>query len=154
RGEFKAIATKVPGVQVCEHLPKLAALADSFAVVRGISHSLAGHELGTAYLNTGNRPVPSLIYPGYGAVVSKELPGDKELPPSVAIPSTPQKAGSLGVRHAPLQTNAVPQPGVPFSVRGISLGDGLTVEEFEKRQKLLAELDTTFKGLETESKLI
>jgi hypothetical protein len=154
RGEFKPIPTTVPGVQVCEHLPRLARLADKYVIVRGVSHTLAGHELGTEYLNTGNRPVPSLIYPGYGAVVSKELPGDADLPHFVAVPNTPQKAGYLGVRYAPLQTNAVPQPGLPFSVRGISLADGLTVEQLEKRQNLLGELDTTFKGFESQSKLI
>ena len=64
-----------PASQVCEHLPKLAKCADKYAILRGVSHTLAGHELGTEYLNTGSRPVPSLVYPGYGAVVSKELPG-------------------------------------------------------------------------------
>ncbi|HXG12829.1 MAG TPA: DUF1501 domain-containing protein [Gemmataceae bacterium] len=154
RGEFKPIPTNVPGIQVCEHLPRLARCADLYTIIRGVSHSLAGHELGTMYLNTGSRPVPSLIYPGYGAVVSKELPGDPDLPHFVAIPNTPQKAGYLGVRYAPLQTNATPQPGVPFSVRGISLSDGLTVEQFEQRQKLLRRLDTAFQGLEANSKLI
>ena len=154
RGEFKPIDTSAPGVRICEHLPRLAKLADRYAIVRGVSHTLAGHELGTEYLNTGSRPVPSLVYPGYGAVVSNEVQGDRDLPHFVAVPTTPQKAGYLGVRHAPLQTNAIPQPGVSFSVRGISLGNGLTVEEFEKRTKLLADLDTTFKGAEADSKLI
>src|SRR6185503_1569749 len=99
-------------------------------------------------------PIPSLVYPGYGAVVSKEVAGDKELPHYVAIPSTPQKAGYLGVRYAPLQTNATPQPGVPFSVRGISLSDGLTVEQFEKRQNLLGALDRSLEEVEKDSKLI
>jgi hypothetical protein len=153
RGEFKPIATTVSGIQVCEHLPKMAACADKYAIVRGISHSLAGHELGTEYLNAGSRPIPSLVYPGYGAVVSKELPGAADLPHFVAIPSTPQKAGYLGVRHAALQTTTVPQPGVPFSVRGISLA-GVTVEQLDKRQKLLGRLDTTFRGFEAGSKLI
>jgi len=154
RGEFKPIPTAVPGLQFCEHLPKLAKCADKFAVLRGVSHTLAGHELGTSYLNTGSRPVPSLVYPGYGAVVSKELAGAASLPHFVAIPSTPQKAGYLGVRYAPLQTNSTPQPGVPFSVRGISLGDGVTVADFEKRQKLLGRLDTAFRGVEAENKLV
>jgi hypothetical protein len=154
RGEFRPIATNIPGVQICEHLPLLAKCVEKYALVRGVTHSLAGHELGTEYLNTGSRPIPSLVYPGYGAVISKELPGAEDLPHFVAVPTTPQKAGYLGVRHAPLQTNAVPQAGLPFSVRGISLGDGLTVAEFEKRQKLLTDLDTTFKGFEKESKLI
>jgi hypothetical protein len=154
RGEFKPIPTNVTGIQVCEHLPRLARCADQYALVRGVSHSLAGHALGTEYLNTGSRPVPSLTYPGYGAVVSRELPGATDLPHFVAIPNTPQKPGYLGVRYAPLQTNATPTPGKPFSVRGISLNDGLTVEEFEKREKLLGALDTTFKGFEADSKLV
>jgi uncharacterized protein (DUF1501 family) len=154
RGEFGTIPTNVSGIHLSEHLPRLAKLADSYAVVRGVTHTLAGHELGTEYLNTGSRAVPSLVYPGYGAVVSREVAGDRELPHFVAVPSTPQKAGYLGVRYAPLQTNDVPKPGVPFSVRGVSLGNGLTVEGFEKRHHLLAELDTTFRGAEADSKLI
>jgi Protein of unknown function (DUF1501) len=154
RGEFKPIPTSVPGIQVCEHLPRLAKCANLYTIVRGVSHSLAGHALGTAYLNTGSRPIPSLVYPGYGAVVSKELPGAADLPHFVAVPNTPQKAGYLGVRHAPLQTNATPVAGQPFSVRGISLGNGVTVEQLEKRHGLLSELDTAFKGLEAESKLV
>lgn len=153
-GEFKPIDTNVAGVRICEHLPKLAKCADKYVILRGVSHSLAGHELGTAYMNAGSRPVPSLVYPGYGAVVSKELPGAPDLPHFVAIPSTPQKAGYLGVRQAPLQTNATPTAGQPFNVRGISLGEGLTVEQFEKREKLLGNLDTTFKGIEGSSKLV
>lgn len=154
RGEFKPIDTNVAGVRICEHLPKLARHADKYAIIRGISHTLAGHELGTEYLNTGNRPVPSIIYPGFGAVVSRELPAARELPPSVAIPSTPQKAGYLGVRYAPLQTGSVPTPDKPFSVRGISLAQGLTVADFERRQQLLTSLDTTFKGFEADSKAV
>lgn len=154
RGEFKAIPTSVAGIQISEHLPKLAKLAEHYALVRGVSHSLAGHELGTEYLNTGSRPVPSLVYPGYGAVVSKEVAGDVELPHFVAVPTTPQKAGYLGVRYAPLQTNTLPQPGIPFSVRGVSLGNGVTVEDFEKREKLLEKLDTTFDGVGADSKLV
>jgi len=154
RGEFKAINTNVAGIQICEHLPNLAKCADKYTIVRGISHTLAGHELGTEYLNTGNRPVPSIVYPGLGAVVSRELAGRPDLPHYVAVPSTPQKAGYLGVRHAPLQTNDAPTPGVPFTVRGVSLANGVTVADFDRRQKLLTSLDTTFRGFESDSKLI
>src|SRR5207253_10999299 len=101
RGEFKPIDTKVPGMQLCEHLPKLAACADKFALLRGVSHSLTEHQMGIKYMNTGNRPLPSLEFPGYGAVVSKELTCPNDLPPFVAIPKTPQVAGVLGVEYAP-----------------------------------------------------
>lgn len=154
RGEFKPIDTSVPGLQICEHLPKLAGCADRYAVLRGVSHNIAGHELGTSYLSTGNRPVPSLAHPGYGAVVAKELLGNAELPHFVAVPSTPQQAGYLGVRHAPLQTNATPKLGEPFSVRGISLENGLTVAQFKQRQKLLEKVDTAFRELEGNSALV
>src|SRR5262245_34852743 len=148
RGEFTSTRTNVNGIELSEHLPRLAKGADQFALLRGVSHTLAGHELGTEYLSTGNRPIQSLTYPGYGAVVSKELTGRDDLPHFVAVPSTPQKAGYLGVRQAPLLTNSVPVAGQPFGVRGISLAEGLTVEQYEKRQKLLAQLDTAFAGEE------
>lgn len=154
RGEFAPIDANVPGLRVCEHLPNLARCADKYTVVRGVTHNVAGHELGTNYLSTGSRPVPSLEYPGYGAVVSRELSGAADLPHFVAIPRTPQKAGYLGVRHAPLETSTTPKPGEPFSVRGISLEGGLTVGQFENRQKLLDKLDTTFQELEGKSALV
>ncbi|QDU94173.1 DUF1501 domain-containing protein [Lignipirellula cremea] len=154
RGEFHPRPTNVPGVQICEHLPQLAACADKYAILNGVSHTLAGHELGTTYLSTGNRPLPSLAYPGYGAVVSKELPGDQQLPHFVAVPSTPQTAGYLGVPSAPLSTNDTPRRGQPFGVRGISLSSGLTIDAFEQRQKLLQSIDTEFDSLAGENSLV
>jgi len=154
RGEFQPIATNVAGIQICEHLPKLAQCADKYAIVRGISHTLAGHELGTSYVNTGSRPVPSLIYPGYGAVVSRELAGATDLPHFVAIPNTPQKSGYLGVKYAPLATNATPVAGQPFQVRGISLAGGSTSEQFAQRQNLLSQLDTGLDDYKSSSKLV
>jgi len=154
RGEFKPIATNVPGVSICEHLPKLAQCADKFALLRGVSHTLAAHDLGAKYMNTGNRPLPSLEFPGYGAVVAKEMPSPADLPAFVAIPNTPQRAGYLGVQYAPMQTNAAPQSGKPFAVRGISLGRGLTIADVERRQRLLTDLDTAFRGFEEPGGLI
>jgi hypothetical protein len=154
RGEFKPIDTKVAGVQISEHLPKLASHTDKFAILRGVSHTLAAHDLGTRYLNTGNRPLPSLEFPGYGAVVSKELPGQRDLPPFVAIPNTAQRAGYLGVRYAPLSTESAPKLGKPFTVRGVAIAGGLTVEKVARRQKLLGDLDTLFEGQESASGLV
>ncbi len=153
RGEFNPIDTNVPGVRISEHLPLLARCADKYAILRGVSHSVAAHELGTEYMNAGSRPVPSLVYPGYGAVVTRELTGAPDLPHFIAIPSTPQKAGYLGVRYAPLQTVTTPTPGQPFSVRGIAVTEGMTVEQFEIRQRLLARLDTGLAGMQRHSAL-
>jgi len=154
RGELRPIASNVPGMEFSELLPRLAQQADKFTILRGVSHTLAAHNLGTLYMNTGNRPIPSLEFPGYGSVVSRELPTAPELPPFVAIPNTPQKAGYLGVRYAPFATNASPSQGQPFSVRGISLTNGMTVADLENRQQLLSDLDTTFRGFEQRSELL
>lgn len=154
RGLFNPIHTNVPGVEFCEHLPKLARCADKFAILRGVSHTLGAHNLGQEYVNTGNRPLPALEYPGYGSVVAKEFPSPKDLPPYVAIPNDRGKAGFLGVKYAPLNTGSTPRAGQPFSVRGIALGNGLTVAEVEKRHNLLRDLDGTFRSVEKDSQLL
>ncbi len=154
RGEFKPIQTNVPGIQICEYLPKLAQVADKYTVVRGVSHTVAAHALGTQYIVTGNRPLASLRFPGFGAVVSKEKPAPPDVPAFVAIPNTPETAGYLGVRYSPFQTNQAPQPGRPFRVRGITLGNGLTVEDIERRHRLLRDLDTAFRSFEQSSSLL
>lgn len=154
RGVFKPIETNVPGIRVSEHLPKLAQCADKYAILRGVSHTLAAHRLGAEYVNTGSRPLASLEYPGYGAVITKEMPVAPELPPFVAIPRGNQRSGFLGIQYAPMNTGATPQAGRPFSVRGISLGAGMTVDQIERRQGLLSDLDHTFRGMEEHEQLL
>lgn len=154
RGKFKPIDTNVTGIQISEHLPKLAACADKYAILRGVSHTLAAHRLGSEYVNTGSRPLASLEYPGYGAVVSKELATAQDIPPFVAIPRGGQRAGFLGIQYAPLNTGNVPVAGQPFSVRGISLGAGMTVEQIERRKSLLHDIDRTFRGYENDNQLV
>src|SRR3569833_3028830 len=127
RGPFRPIKTNVPGVEISEHLPKLAQCADKFAVLRGVSHTLAAHDLGTKYLNSGNRPLPSLDFPGYGAVVMKELRGESDLPHFVAVPSTRQAGGYLGPAYGPLRTGKTPKVGQRFSIRGLDLENGITL---------------------------
>jgi hypothetical protein len=154
RGDFSPIQTCIPGIFISEHLPHIATCMDKFALLRGVSHSVAAHELGTKYVNTGNRPLPSLEFPGYGAVITKESPGIPELPPFVAIPNSSQRPGYLGVRYAPMNTTASPVIGTPFRVRGISMSGGLTVSDVERRRGLLTQLDRTFSDVEQDSQLL
>src|ERR1700730_18948484 len=58
RGSFKPIATRAPGVQVCEHLPRLAARADKFAIIRSMTHGLPSHEHATHMMLTGIDRMP------------------------------------------------------------------------------------------------
>jgi hypothetical protein len=154
RGAFKPIKTNVPGVEISEHLPKLAQCADKYTILRGVSHTLAAHELGTRYLVTGNRPLPSLEYPGYGAVIAREMKADPDLPPFVAIPSTPQDGGYLGPQYNPLRTGSSPKLGSRFTIRGLDLKQGVTVDAVDKRQNLLRQFDTAFGSVEREDELL
>ncbi len=155
RGLFNPIRTNVDGIEICEHMPKLAQNMDKFVILRGVSHTLGAHQLGSDYVNTGNRPIPSLEFPGYGSVVSKEAKTiEPDLPTFVTVGNSNQKPGFLGVKYAPLNTGSTPRAGQAFSVRGITLGNGVTIKEIEKRQALLGDLDKTFQGFEKDSQLL
>lgn len=150
RGEFRPIATASPGVEICEHLPQLARRSQQYAVIRGITHNLAEHVLGQAYVMTGNRPTPVLKYPLLGSVVSREFPAAADLPSFVSIHRSidGQGAGYLGPEYGPLLTGEKPQYGRPFRVRGIALGEGLTIDRYQSRRELLSDIDTAFQGFE------
>jgi len=154
RGEFKEIKTNVPGVRFCEHLPKLAKVADKFAILRGVSHTLAAHALGTQYLMTGNRPLPSLRYPSYGAVVSKEMESSKELPSFVAVPKQGNyPTGYLGVEYGPFETGATPSAGQPMQVRGLALR-GITLDDVDRRNNMVAKYDKAFGSFAKNDKIL
>ncbi|MEC7566760.1 MAG: DUF1501 domain-containing protein [Planctomycetota bacterium] len=147
RGEFKPIATNVPGVQICEHMPMLSQRASQYAVVRGIAHNLADHGIGKKYLLTGNKPVPTVQFPEFGSVVSREYPSAHDLPSYVSIDEMFLGPGYLGSQYSPLTADK-PRHGFPYSVRGVSLEDGLTVDKYASQKQLLDDLDTAFRGFE------
>jgi hypothetical protein len=155
RGEFKEIATNVPGVRICEHLPKLAKCADKYVILRGVSHNLAAHELGALYLCTGNRPGPALRYPCYGSVITREFGSNAEIPPFVAIPSeVPDSSGYLGVAYSPLETGAMAQAGRAMDIRGLALKDGVTLTDVQRRQGMLEHFDQAFGDFVHKDKLL
>ena len=155
RGEFKEIATNVPGIRICEHLPKLAKCADKYVILRGVSHNLAAHELGALYLGTGNRPGPALRYPCYGSVITREFGGNAETPPFVAIPSeVPDPSGYLGVAYGPLETGAMAQAGRAMEIRGLTLKDGVTLTDVQRRQGMLEHFDQAFGDFARKDKLL
>ncbi len=56
RGDFKPIPTNVPGMEVCEHLPRHARIADKYTLLRSISHNFADHGGGHKRFLTGRDP--------------------------------------------------------------------------------------------------
>lgn len=149
RGQFSPMKTSVPGLQICEHLPKLARMADTYTVIRGISHSLADHGLGTRYVMTGNLPTPVVSYPMFGSIVSREMPAREDLPSFVSIDRPVEGPGYLGAEYGPLSTGEKPRYGQPFRVRGITLDETLSVDRYRVRSRLRDDLDTAFAGYES-----
>lgn len=100
RGPFKPIHTVVPGMDICEHLPKLAKVANLFSIVRslttrGYPHS-GDHHAGLT-VKTGNpralRGTPK--YPMYGSVIAKLCEGPKEMPRFAAMGDVASNAQGL-----------------------------------------------------------
>lgn len=154
RGKFQPRETCVSGIRVCEHLPRLAEVADRFAIVRGVSHTLGAHPLGQQFVFTGNRPAPSFEYPAIGSVVSHEMPSHPDLPGYVAIPEDARGPGHLGVTWSPLSTGVRPRFGQPFNVRGIRLAGNIPLEEIRRRQQLLEKLDRRLDSIAGEDALL
>src|SRR5947207_11610910 len=134
RGEFKAIPTNVPGIQLSEHLPLTAKVMDKFAVIRSVTSTIAAHEQASQYMLTGFKPLPTLEYPSYGAVVAKELGVRNSLPPYIAIPDV-ARAGQAGFIGNAYNAFVVGDPGRPrFRVQNINLPRGVDEERLVKRR--------------------
>ena len=147
RGEFDPISTSSGDVQICEQFPELARRMEKWAIIRGVTHNLADHGVGKKYLLTGNKPSQTISYPEYGSVVSRRFPSAEDLPTYVSIDEAFVGPGYLGSKYSPL-TAEKPRFGFPYSVRGVSLEEGLTVKKYRSQKKLLDDLDTAFQGFE------
>ncbi len=152
KGEFDSIATNVPELRVCEHMPLLAKQADKYAIVRNVSHTQGAHSPGQRYLQTGNRKIPSLEYPDYGAVISKEHHAPRGVPEYVLAPSggsnsASYSSGYLGVAHGPFTALGDPN-SKGYSVRALATPEGLTLQQIEARRRLLARVDTRFRSVD------
>ncbi len=110
-GEFKPIATNVPGIQISEHFPKFAKLMNHAAIVRGMSTGEGAHGRAKYYMHTGYREgVGGLSYPSIGSIVSSEL-GRPEFPAAeLRHHRQPQLWGRLPRRQASADHHLGPAP--------------------------------------------
>jgi hypothetical protein len=145
RGEFKSIATVLPGVRVCEKFPKFARLLNHAAILRGMSTDEADHGRARVYMHTGYKPgIGGVAYPGLGSTVSAEL-GPPDFPlPNFVVMGTPlnkydflSDPGYRGPRHQPL---ALSDPN-----RGLdNLRPFAGIEDFDDRVDVLQQLEQSF----------
>jgi hypothetical protein len=121
RGEFQPIATNVPGVSICEHLPRLARIADCYAIMRSVNHRDNDHAIGAYLALTGyshprsdvlgiEPPASPQDLPSLGSVISKVRPADGSIFSYVTLgdlrhfghnDSLGQNAGCLGRGYDP-----------------------------------------------------
>ena len=146
RGEFRPIATDVPGVEICEHLPHLARAMRHVALVRSASHRNAGHLPASHWMMTGYEPPPSTtsnVNPSCGAIVARlRGPNAAGLPAYVSIPRRQLLGGAayLGAAYNPFTTGS--DPNSPrYAVRDLKLPGGVSVSRLQDREGLLRHLD-------------
>src|SRR5688572_22465513 len=152
RGEFKPIPTAVPGLQICEHLPRLAKRADKLCLIRSMTHADVNHTTATHHLLTGRPAPPGPLtddWPNYGAVLAKLGRGTGPLPPFVSMmPVVPdgaprfvesthgQGAGWYGPLYNPLRIDAdASKPD--YRVGDFSLHADVPASRSERRRELL-----------------
>lgn len=157
RGSFKPIPTKVPGVRICELLPRTAALADKLAIVRSMSTNDPNHESGLYWVNTGRkyagpnmRALHPSDWPTLGALVKMLKPSTRVpfsavmLPepiianPGIFLPG--QNAGFLGRRWDPEILRCDPS-AADFHIEGLSVPPELPANRITGRLSLLEQFD-------------
>src|SRR5262245_49619393 len=166
RGEFKPIQTTVPGLQICEHLPRLAQRAHELCLIRSMTHNDVNHLTATHHLLTG-RPAPqgqlADDFPNYGAVLAKLGRGRGPLPPYVSMmPVVPdgaprfveeshgQGAGILGPVYNPMRIDT--DGSKPdYRVGELALRADLDPERVRGRRDLLRALDGQVRRLEPQA---
>ena len=152
RGEFKPIATSVPGVQITEHLPRLAQPADQFAVIRSLTHGDNAHGSAGHTMLTGRRPRilgevgPNVDdYPHYGSVLTSLRGASHGAPPFVSLPWTVststnlvpgQNGGFLGRARDPFRLEVPADQSLNFAPGSTNLPVGVTDEREGRRRDL------------------
>jgi hypothetical protein len=148
RSIFRPIATRVPGVQICEHLPRHAQVADRFTLIRSMTHKINIHNDGSILTLTGKEPsVPdpssqaTSEHPDLGMVASKLRGQSREgMPPYVTIPYVfhMTRPTYLGAGHLPLAIGDVSTPN--YTPPHLRLR-GVNARGLEDRRRLLEGLD-------------
>jgi hypothetical protein len=144
-GEFKPIPTAVPGIEICELMPKLAKHAKKLAVLRSMSTSEADHVRGSYMMQAGYRSIAGTQHPHIGSIASAELgQADFELPNFfwLGVPSA-AGVGFLGARHAPFFIHEI-RDEASRNVESVRPSNGFAV--FDKQAGVLDQLEQRFIG--------
>lgn len=149
RGDFRPIETNVPGIRICEHLPKLAQIADKYSIIRSVCHNQANHGAGNHYMMTGAPPrIPVgcgafvSFHPSLGSVTAFERSAPHGLPSYFSMPQISRSGGPnfLGGKYAPFVVANDPNSD-KFQVRDVELPRELSEDRFQSRRDLRSMVD-------------
>ena len=159
RGPYKPIPTNVPGIQISEIFPRMAKLADKYALLRSVFYSgVAVHDAGHQVMQTGRLFQPGLDYPNVGSVLGFVKGGKGDIPPHVMLPrpigntggNMPhgQTAGYLGKAYDPFVLNADPSDPA-FKVPDLLPPDYITAIRADQRRNLRELVDGSVRQFES-----
>lgn len=141
-GAFRAIGTRIPGVQISEHLPRMAERMDRIALVRSVSSTEGNHQRARYLARTGYAPNPTVAHPSLGAIVAKEIGrADAELPNFIAVGGTSEGAGFFGVQYSPFLVQSATRP-----IQNLEPPRGISTPRFNSRLALAQRLDAGFRA--------
>jgi hypothetical protein len=160
RSEFQPCATSVPGIQVCEHLPRLARLMSHCTLVRSVHHDQVAHAPAVYTALTGIRSnvragivgAKPTDHPAIGSVIGRFRPPASQVMPYVLMPyltaegagGPPQPGflgGWLGKAHDPFLVLRSANSLDEFNLPALSPGLGMTTQRVQHRRQLLAGLN-------------
>ena len=150
RGEFKPIATSVSGIDICEHLPRIATTMEKFVLIRSIVGAANDHACHTCLTGYPRLvPGPSGGRPSMGPIVSRLLgPAAESVPPAIDLtrhmahpPYNDPGPGFLGVGHAALRPDGPMLANMTLS--------GIDRARFRDRRKLLSRVDRIRRDIDT-----
>lgn len=150
RSPFSSISTKVPGVRICEHLPRIAGVMDKVSLIRSLTHELGNHDTGARFLLTGHRPNPSIEHPSLGSWIARGAGTERAMPPYVAIPSDAVGglSGAAKPGFLPSGWSAFNTGQDPGRITDLHPPVGITLKRGERRMEMLQKMDSFNRSLE------
>ena len=151
RGPFKDIATKLPGVHICEYLPKQAAMLDQFTLIRSVDCRQSNHEPNMV-MQTANRAAEprtnpnGALYPAIGSLVARHHGSNNPgMPPYIVLNlkdrSHVARGGYLGQQYDPFDGNS--------AAKAFALPSGLSMDRLNSRESLVRQMDTLRRDVDT-----
>ena len=162
RGPLRPIRTNVPGMEICEYMPRQAKIADKFSIIRSLHHKMSAHNDGSIEVLTGKTPtVPDPTsqarseHPDFGMIASRIRGARSDgLPQYVGAQKAPfmTNPGYLSASHKAFETGDPSK--TDFKPQNLTVATGLNNGRLDDRQNLLSQFDHFRRGLDRDADVL